>query len=94
MTTGTAIKRLRKSNNQRQGDFAKSCGMTQSYLSLIESDKRKPSLQTLETISDNLGIPLPIIFWFSIEESDVVDSKIEAYRILKPTIDEMIKSLI
>lgn len=93
MTVSVAINHLRKSKNLKQGDFAKRIGITQSYLSSIENGKKTPTVGLLQKIADEFGVPTPIMFWFTIDESDVSEEKKEAYRILKPTIDEMIKTI-
>jgi transcriptional regulator with XRE-family HTH domain len=46
MNYGKIIRRLRASN--RQTDFAERLGITQTYLSLLESGQKKPSLSLLE----------------------------------------------
>jgi len=93
MNVGEAIKYLRYTKNIKQKDFCKEIGITQSYLSLVEKGHRTPSIQVLESISEYYKIPLPILFWFTVDESDVSEEKKEAYKILKPSIDEMIKTI-
>lgn len=92
MNIGTAIQKLRKTKAPQltQGEFASKIGISQTYLSQIESNKKKPSIEILESIASYFEIPLPIIFWFSIDESDVKESKREYFRFLKPDIDQMI----
>lgn len=93
MNVGEAIKLLRHRKNIKQKDFCKLVGITQSYLSLIEKGHRTPTLQVLENIAKECQQPLPILFWFMVDESDVPEEKKEAYRILKPTVDEMINTI-
>jgi len=95
MNLGTAIKKLRKERVPQltQGKFAETIGITQTYLSQIESNKKQPSTDVLQKIADDFEIPLPIIFWYGIEEQDVHESKREYFRFLKPTIDQMIDSV-
>lgn len=38
MNIGTQIQKIRRKNNISQGQFAKDCGITQTYLSLIEAE--------------------------------------------------------
>jgi len=95
MDIGTAIKKLRKERVPQltQAEYASRIGITQTYLSQIESNKKKPSTDILEKIADDFEIPLPIIFWHGIEEKDVHESKREYFRFLKPSIDKMIDSI-
>lgn len=95
MQLGIAIRRLRKSNtNLNQFQFAESVGITQTYLSQIETGNRIPSTQVLNDIGEFLSIPLPILLWFSITESDIQESKKEHFNFIKPSIDSMIGSII
>lgn len=55
------LKVIRKGKNIRQGDLAKSIGITQTYLSLIESNKRIPSITIIEDICKELDCELRII---------------------------------
>jgi len=93
MKIGQAIKKLRKAQDLTQGELAKIIGITQTYLSQIEASKRTPNTSILIEISAYFKVPLPIIFWFSIEEVDVKKEKLAAFRMLKPTIDQMINSI-
>lgn len=54
---GRTIKTLRVAAGIRQGDFATQVGVTQAYLSAIESDKRKPSLEMVERVAAALNVP-------------------------------------
>lgn len=95
MKLGLAIRTLRKGLTPKisQVELSKKAGITQTYLSLIESDEKKPSMEVLENIAESLGINIALIFWMTIEEKDVAENKREIYRQLKPVIDNMIMSL-
>ena len=92
MNIGISIREIRKERTTQlnQSEFAKLIGITQTYLSQIETGVKTPSIEVLETISKNFEIPLPIIFWLGIEEQDVAEHKREYFRFLKPTVDAMI----
>ena len=94
MNVGKAIKKLRKKNNYTQEGFCKKIDISQTYLSQIENNKKTPSGQLLAVISDVFKIPLPILFWFSVEEEDISKNKREAYALLKPTIDSLLDTII
>ena len=96
MKIGTAIKKLRKELTPKvtQGDLALVIGISQTYLSQVEGNLKEPSLDVLMKISEYFNKPLPIIFWFSLEESDIDDYKKEYFRLLKPSIDKLIESLL
>lgn len=92
MNIGIAIRKIRKNKAPQlnQAQFAKVIGITQTYLSQIETGTKKPTISVLETISKEFEIPLPIIFWLGITENDVSENKRQHFRFLKPTVDAMI----
>ena len=93
MNYGKAINNLRVDRmKQTQTIFAKSIGITQTYLSQIENGIKKPSTDLLDKISIYVEIPMPLLFWYSITEKDIKKRKLEAYRMLKPAADALIES--
>lgn len=94
MQIGTSIKTIRKQLNLTQDDFAEKVGITQSYLSLIETGVKTPSSKVLERIADVTQTPVGIIYWLATEESDVSDRKRATFRIFKPAVDKMILTLL
>lgn len=58
MKIGNSIKFIRMTKNLSQKDLAKKINISQNYLSLIENDKKKPSLSLLNKISMELEVPL------------------------------------
>lgn len=93
MNIGTAIKTLRLKESLLQEEFASRIGITQTYLSQIERGHKKPSLDVLNSMANDLKLPLPLMFWFGVEESDIQENKRDAYKTLKPSIDALIGSL-
>ena len=92
MKLGQSIKGLRVNKaKQIQGLFAKNIGITQTYLSQIENDQKEPSTEVLQRIANYLDIPLPILFWYGIEESDIRPEKAEYFKVLKPAVDSLIE---
>ena len=55
------LKAIRRGKDIRQTDLAKDIGITQTYLSLIETNKRNPSLRLFEDICTQLDCELKII---------------------------------
>ena len=95
MNIGIAIKKLRKECVPKltQAEYAKRIGITQTYLSQIERGHKKPRIEVIEKIAQEFEIPIPVIFWFSIENSDVNISKLECFKLLKPDVDQIINSI-
>jgi len=73
-----------------QSELAVACGITQTYLSQIENNTKEPNLSTLKEIGNNLEVPLPILFFLSLEEQDLLSSKAEAFRTLSPSVNKLI----
>lgn len=90
MKIGTTIKDLRTRSGIKQFELAQKCHISQTYLSQIEGNRKEPNLSLLRTICENLHMPLPILFYLSLDENDVNSRKREAFKI----IDQPIKSLI
>lgn len=60
---GKAIKFCRTERNLNQTQLAKSAGISVSYLSLLERNKRDPTMSTLNNIADSLNIPLMMLIF-------------------------------
>lgn len=90
MNIGEVIKNTRKQRKQTQTEFASSCEITQTYLSQIENNSKEPNLATLKKISANLDIPLPILFYMSLNEDDISPEKREAFEIINPAVKSML----
>ena len=90
MDLGSIIKNIRKRKWQSQTEFAQSCGITQTYLSQIENNQKEPNLSTLKDISKNLDIPLPILFFLSLNEEDIPQEKRKAFEIVSPSVKSLI----
>jgi transcriptional regulator with XRE-family HTH domain len=72
MNLGNAVKELRKKRGLTQGNFCEEIGITQSYLSQVEKGHKEPSIDVLKKIADALGTPMPVLFWFTLTEEDVI----------------------
>ncbi|WP_081665727.1 helix-turn-helix domain-containing protein [Ruminiclostridium papyrosolvens] len=52
------LKQIRKRKRLTQIEFANLLGVSQCYVTLLESGKRTPSMSMLEQFSEKLGIPI------------------------------------
>jgi len=93
MNIGIGVKTVRTKKGFNQKQFCEKVGITQSYLSLIESNKKTPSTEVLERIAEAVGVTLPVLFWFTVDENDVDNKKLEMFRLLKPSVDKLITDL-
>src|SRR5258708_15057200 len=62
MDLGKIIKLLRISAGLKQETLAAKLGVSANYISLIENNKREPSLAFLRNLADELDIPLGMLF--------------------------------
>ena len=90
MDIGKVIKILRKKQNINQKELAAQCEISQAYLSQIEGNQKEPHLSTLKIIAEKLNIPLPILFFMSLEERDISEKKREAFTMINPAIKSML----
>lgn len=96
MNIGNAIKELRQRKHPtlRQYQFAQLAGISQTFFSQIEANKKEASAETLKKICKKCDVPVAILYWYSIEESELPKNKRQAFKILKPSIDELINQLV
>jgi len=90
MDLGRTIQKIRKQKGQTQKEFASVCGITQTYLSQIESNLKEPNLSTLKSISEGLEMPLPILFFLSMNIDDVPQQKRKAFEIVSPSVKSLV----
>jgi transcriptional regulator with XRE-family HTH domain len=90
MDLGTVIKNIRKKKGFTQTQLAELCGITQTYLSQIENNQKEPNTATLKIIAEKLDFPLPILFFLSIEDTDIPEKKRDAYNMISPSVKSLI----
>ncbi|RZJ63471.1 MAG: XRE family transcriptional regulator [Flavobacterium sp.] len=93
MDLGTVIRDIRKVKGQTQTEFAITCGITQTYLSQIENNGKEPNLSTLKIIAEHLEVPLPILFFLSLDEDDISIEKRQAFEMLSPSVKKLINDI-
>ena len=71
MNLGNSIKICRAHRGLTQAQLAKKAGISLSYLSLLEHDKRDANVSTLEAIAQGLGIPLNLLFFLASESGEL-----------------------
>jgi transcriptional regulator with XRE-family HTH domain len=68
---GSRLKGMRLDRKLTQEQFAELLGMSVDFLSLIERGVNAPSFETLEQMSDRLGVPVATFFTFGKQISSV-----------------------
>ena len=71
MNYSKAIRVARSLADMSQGQLADRAEIDRSYLSLIESGKRQPTIETLEKLAQALKMPFHLLSLLGSEESDV-----------------------
>lgn len=94
MDLGNTIKSIRKQKGIKQNSFAELCDISQTYLSQIENNQKEPNISVLKSICSNLNVSLPILFFLSLDESDVPEKKKQAYAIVGPTVKTLLNELL
>ena len=93
MNIGNIIQQERKRRKYSQSEFAAICKISVRYLSLIESGRMEPAIATLKVIAEKLQLPLPVLFFLSLDEKDIPEDKKEIYNILKPSIEATLSNI-
>lgn len=93
MNIGFQIKKLRRDIPMSQGELAEKVGVSQPHLSLMENGQRNTETALLKKIAECLNVPLPVLLWLSVEESDIAPEKMETYKVIKPIIEDLIKQI-
>jgi XRE family transcriptional regulator, regulator of sulfur utilization len=93
MDIGKTIKALRKKEELSQTALADLCGISATYLSQLENNRKSPSSELTSLLAANLNVPVPIFYFLAMEESDIPREKQVAYQILAPTINGAIAQL-
>jgi transcriptional regulator with XRE-family HTH domain len=94
MDLGTTLRDIRRSKNFSQMEAKQKLKISQTYLSQIETNKKSPSDSILSRICKVYKTPLAVIIWQSMEEKDIDKKKHQAYKTIKPAVDNLFKELL
>ena len=71
MKYSKALKLVRAARKITQKELAQKSNLDQSYISLIEQDKRVPGIDILEKLTSALEVPLYLFFFLASEKQDL-----------------------
>ncbi|WP_033535564.1 helix-turn-helix domain-containing protein [Bordetella trematum] len=71
MNIGQAIKMCRTRRGASQSELAQQADCSVSYLSMLENNKRDPTLSTLTKIAQALRVPVGILFFLAAEGNEL-----------------------
>jgi transcriptional regulator with XRE-family HTH domain len=92
MNLGNTITQLREQKGMKQGEFAEVLDISQTYLSQIENNRRFPNISLLQKIGSELSMPLPLIFFLSLDEQDIPRSKRTEFKTIYPLLKKFISA--
>lgn len=72
MKLGKTIKMCRVCRGMNQDELSALSGLSVGYVSLIENEKRKVNIESLEAISRALLIPISILVFLASEDDELV----------------------
>lgn len=71
MNVGQAIKMCRTRRGVSQTNLAHRVDCSVSYLSMLENNKRDPTLSTLTKIAHGLNVPMGILFFLAADREEL-----------------------
>lgn len=71
MRYSAGIRSARERAGLSQADLAKRSGRSQSSLSMIESGRRRPTIETVEAVANGLGVSPLVVYLLSANGRDV-----------------------
>ncbi|MEO7047622.1 MAG: helix-turn-helix transcriptional regulator [Ferruginibacter sp.] len=93
MKLGQQLKAARKKSNLNQSQAASKIGISQTYLSQLETDTKSASPTTLDEICKAYSTHIALIIWKSVTEKDISKRKLKTYREIKPMMDKLIEEI-
>jgi transcriptional regulator with XRE-family HTH domain len=92
MNLGCTIKKCRKLRGLTQEQLADVLGLSMAHISLLEKNKREPSISVIESIAKALEIPLSVLIFLASENGDIKELKSKYRKILSKDIMDLIKN--
>jgi transcriptional regulator with XRE-family HTH domain len=71
MNLGKAIKFCRTQKDMTQAQLARRTGLSVSYISLLEQNKRDPAFSTVEKIAHELAVPTNILLFLAADPQEL-----------------------
>lgn len=87
LTIGQLIKFGRINHKMSQDVLAKKLEVSKNYISLVENDKKDPSITFLKNTAKLLNIPLVLLIW---EKMDLPEGKTKEEKDIREQIDKMV----
>lgn len=95
MNIGDVLVSLRKTKGIEQQELAKVLDKSVTYISLIENNRRKPSVSLLAEIANYYGIPVTAIIFKAMSNQGLKSERSASYfKAAEPIVDQLIQYLI
>lgn len=89
---GHALKMCRSAKKLSLGDLAELTDLSISYLSMIESGKREPTLSSMEKIAGAMGVPTPILLFLAADSRELEGIDAETSRRLSAAVLDVMRA--
>lgn len=89
MNLGIAIKSVRRQVGITQYELAERCEISQTSLSQIENQIKRPSNRTIKKVCEVLEVPEAVVYILAMQDTDVPVSKKNVYEMLFPSIKNL-----
>jgi transcriptional regulator with XRE-family HTH domain len=92
MNIGHALKLTRSAKKLSLEALSERADLSQSYLSMIESGKREPTLSSVQKIANALGIPTPILLFLAADKSELEGIDAETSQRLSAAVMDVMRA--
>ncbi len=94
ITWGKTIKKFRKKLLLTQEGLARRVGVTPTYISALEHNRKEPSFALVKAVSRVFGIPQEILYWDAITfPKHLTPSRTNAFRLAKSLTNSVYRQL-
>ena len=87
-TIGANIRKWRLSKNMRQEDLAEKADLSVTYIGMIERGEKTPSLETLVTILNAIGVSADVVLCDVLETGYTVKHSLLDEKLAKIAVDD------
>ena len=95
MQIGDVIASFREKKNVSQKELADALGVTITYISLIENNRKKPSAALLKSAANYFGVPIHAFPVLALNLGDIKDkNKKEAIKLVSAVVNKLVDFLI
>ena len=83
ITWGKTIRKFREKLKLTQSELASRVGVTSTYVSSLEHNRKEPSFSLIKSMSKAFGMPQEILYWDAITPTKHLKSHAKEIRLAK-----------